>query len=53
MLLALALAAIEQGTGRHTWRNPHDGLVRDYFAKIAGWGYTLSDVEQIVAGTND
>ena len=53
VLLALALAAVEQGTGRHTWRNPHDGLIRDYFTKITAWGYPLSDVEQIVAGNND
>ena len=51
VLLALALAAVEQGTGRHTWRNPHEGLTRDYFKQIAAWGYTLSDVEQIVAAT--
>lgn len=53
MLLALAFAAIEHGTGRHTWRNPHDGITRDYFTQIAAWGYTLSDVEQTVAGTSD
>ena len=53
VLLALALAAIEQGTGRHTWRNPRDGLTRDYFTQIAAWGYTLSDVEQTVAGPHD
>lgn len=52
VLLSLALAAIEQGTGRHTWRNPHDGITRDYFVQIAAWGYTLSDVEQIIAGTS-
>ena len=52
VLLALALAAIEQGTGRHTWRNPHDGPTRDYFTQIADWGYTLSEIEQTVAGTD-
>ncbi|WP_307041790.1 ParB/RepB/Spo0J family partition protein [Agromyces ramosus] len=52
VLLALALAAVEQGTGRHTWRNPHDGLTRDYFTRIAAWGYTLSDIEQTVARTD-
>ena len=52
VLLALALAAVEEGTGRHTWRTASDGLTRDYFAQIAAWGYTLSEVEQIVAGTS-
>lgn len=53
VMLALALAAVEQGTGRHTWRDPREGLTRDYFKKIAAWGYTLSEVEQIVAGSTE
>ncbi|WP_448002707.1 ParB/RepB/Spo0J family partition protein [Agromyces bauzanensis] len=53
VLLSLALAAVEQGAGRHTWRNPHDGLTRDYFKQIAAWGYTLSEVEELVAATDE
>ncbi len=49
VLLALAVAAIEAPTGRHTWRNPGPGA-QAYFRQIAAWGYTLSPVEQIAAG---
>ncbi|TDE88164.1 ParB/RepB/Spo0J family partition protein [Occultella glacieicola] len=42
--LVLVLAAIEDNTGVHTWRNATD---TDYFAALTRWGYTLSDVEQL------
>ncbi|GHF12479.1 ParB/RepB/Spo0J family partition protein [Pseudolysinimonas yzui] len=48
--LAVVLGAIEDSTGRHTWRNPGREAVA-YFEQIAAWGYPLSDVEQIVTGT--
>ena len=48
--VAVVLAAIEDSTGRHTWRNPGRDAVA-YFEQIAAWGYPLSEVEQIVTGT--
>ncbi|MBG6055287.1 ParB family chromosome partitioning protein [Salinibacterium sp. CAN_S4] len=50
--LAVVLGAIETSTGKHTWRQPAC-TARAYFAQIAGWGYPLSDVEQIVLGTDE
>jgi ParB family chromosome partitioning protein len=50
--LAVALGAIEASTGKHTWRQPNR-TARAYFAQIAGWGYSLSEVEQIVVGTDE
>jgi ParB family chromosome partitioning protein len=47
--VAVVLAAIEDSTGRHTWRNPGRDAVA-YFEQIAAWGYPLSDVEHIVLG---
>jgi ParB family chromosome partitioning protein len=47
--LAVVLGAVEDSTGRHTWRNPSRDAVT-YFEQIAAWGYPLSDVEQIVTG---
>ena len=49
VLTALALAAHEAATGKHTWRNPSPDA-RAYFTALAAWGYSLSDVEQIVLG---
>lgn len=49
VLTGLALAAHEAATGKHTWRNPSRDA-RAYFTALAAWGYTLSDVEQIVLG---
>lgn len=45
--LAVVLGAVEATTGKHTWRNPG---TRDaaYLAQLTAWGYTLSEVEQIV-----
>jgi ParB family chromosome partitioning protein len=47
--IAVVLGAIEDSTGRHTWRNPGRDAVA-YFEQIASWGYPLSDVEMIVIG---
>lgn len=47
VLTALALAAHEAATGKHTWRQPSRDA-RAYFTTLAAWGYTLSHVEQIV-----
>lgn len=44
--LVLVLAAIEDGTGTHTWRN-HGGDDRAYLGALAGWGYALSEVEAL------
>ena len=51
VLTALALAAHEAATGKHTWHNPSRDA-RAYFTALAAWGYTLSDVEQIVLSEN-
>lgn len=48
--LAIVLGAIEDSTGRHTWRNPGRDAVA-YFEQVAAWGYPLSEVEHIVLGT--
>lgn len=50
--LAVVLGAIEASTGKHTWRQP-TRTARAYFAQIAAWGYPLSEVEQIVIGTEE
>jgi ParB family transcriptional regulator, chromosome partitioning protein len=50
--LAVVLGALEASTGKHTWRQP-SRTARAYFAQIAGWGYPLSDVEQIVLGADE
>lgn len=44
--LVLLLAAIEDGTGTHTWRN-HGPDDRAYLTALAGWGYGLSEVETL------
>lgn len=49
VLLAVAAAAHEASIDKHTWRNPSKDATR-YFTALAAWGYTLSDVEQIVLG---
>ena len=46
------LGAIEASTGKHTWRQPFR-TARAYFAQIAAWGYSLSEVEHIVVGTDE
>lgn len=45
--LVLILAAIEENTGTHTWRQP-GARTTEYFQIIETWGYALSEVEQIV-----
>ena len=49
VLLAVALGALEGDTSKNTWRNPDADDVA-YFTAIQGWGYTLSEVENIVLG---
>lgn len=50
--LAVVVGAIEASTGKHTWRQS-GRATRAYFAQIAAWGYPLSEVEQIVVGTEE
>jgi ParB family chromosome partitioning protein len=45
--LAIVLAGIEASTSKNTWRYP-DSTKSDYFTQLASWGYSLSEVEQIV-----
>lgn len=45
--LAVVLGAIEDKTDKGTWRHP-DSEDAGYFTQLAAWGYTLSDVEQLV-----
>ena len=45
--LALALGALEAATDRSTWRHPDRAAV-GYFQSLTAWGYTASEVEQIV-----
>ena len=47
LTLAVLLGAAEQGTGRHSWRNPSTEA-RAYFTALQRWGYPLSPVEQLV-----
>ncbi|MBX9244641.1 ParB N-terminal domain-containing protein [Actinotalea ferrariae] len=44
--LIVLLAAIEDGTGTHTWRNV-SAEDRAYFTALAAWGYSLSEVEAL------
>ncbi|MEV8241987.1 ParB/RepB/Spo0J family partition protein [Microbacterium testaceum] len=48
--LAVVLGAVEATTGKHTWRNPGT-LDAAYLTQLTAWGYTLSEVEQIVIDT--
>lgn len=50
LALVVMLAAIEDATGTHTWRDP-SGQDRAYFTALSGWGYALSDVEALVTAT--
>lgn len=45
--LAVVLGACESVTSTQTWRTPSPTDAA-YFTQLAGWGYSLSDVEQIV-----
>lgn len=40
-------AARESITSKQTWRHP-SSTDEAYFTQLAGWGYSLSEVEQIV-----
>lgn len=48
LALVVVLAAIEERTGVHTWRNP--GREATYLGALGAWGYSLSPVEQIARG---
>jgi ParB family chromosome partitioning protein len=48
--LAVVLGAAESVTSKQTWRTPSP-TDRAYLTQIAAWGYTLSDVEQLVTTT--
>jgi ParB family chromosome partitioning protein len=45
--LAVIIGAYEEATNKDTWRNPTRDATA-YFTRLAAWGYTLSEVEQIV-----
>ncbi|MCD5348433.1 ParB N-terminal domain-containing protein [Agromyces sp. S2-1-8] len=45
--LAIVLGGIEDNTDRGAWRYPEADKAA-YLAQIAAWGYTLSEVEQLV-----
>jgi len=45
--LAVVLGGIESHVTKDTWRNP-TGIAATYFAQLVEWGYTSSEVEQIV-----
>ncbi|MFM9920895.1 ParB/RepB/Spo0J family partition protein [Lacisediminihabitans sp. H27-G8] len=49
VLVAVAVAAMEGATSKNTWRNPTSDDVA-YFTALQGWGYTLSEVEDLVLG---
>ncbi|WP_345763389.1 ParB/RepB/Spo0J family partition protein [Diaminobutyricibacter sp. McL0608] len=49
--LAVVLGGIESSTSKNTWRYP-DVAKAAYFAQLADWGYSLSDVERIVIGSS-
>lgn len=50
LALAHVLGQWEAGAGRTTWRNPNPWDAR-ILTTLAGWGYTLSEVEQEVTKT--
>jgi len=45
--LAIVLGGIEASTSKNTWRYPEPTKAA-YFSQLAAWGYSLSDVEQLV-----
>lgn len=45
--LAVVLGGIESHTSKDTWRNP-TALAAAYFGQLVAWGYSVSEVEQIV-----
>jgi ParB family chromosome partitioning protein len=50
--LAAVLAAWEERSGTHTWRNP-GGWDAVVMTALTGWGYPASDVEQLLIPTKD
>ncbi|MGO4298744.1 ParB/RepB/Spo0J family partition protein [Leifsonia sp. RAF41] len=50
--LAIVLGACESVTSKQTWRTPSPTDAA-YFTQLAAWGYTLSDVERIITGTDN
>lgn len=52
LAVALVLAAWEDQTGPHTWRNP-DERGRRYLGALAGWGYPLSEIEAPIVATEE
>jgi len=48
--LAVVLGACETVTSKESWRYP-TATDAAYLTQLAAWGYSLSDVEQIVIGT--
>lgn len=46
-LVGLALTQWDDRSGRHTWRNPSE-LDRLVMAQIVKWGYSVSEVEQLL-----
>jgi ParB family transcriptional regulator, chromosome partitioning protein len=51
MILAVVLGGMESATSKETWRHPSTPM-RSYFQCLAGWGYSLSEVEQLAIGDN-
>jgi ParB family transcriptional regulator, chromosome partitioning protein len=51
LTLALVLAALEAGTSKNTWRGPTRDSIA-YLTALAGWGYELSEVEQLALTGN-
>ena len=49
--LAVVLGGIESATSKENWRHP-SAPMRAYFQCLADWGYSLSEVEQLVIGDN-
>jgi ParB family chromosome partitioning protein len=47
--LGVVLAAVEDATGVHSWRNIDPATAR-YLGLLAELGYVLSDVEKLAAG---
>ncbi len=50
LTLGMILAAYEDSTDVHTWRNPRAAITA-YFTFLAANGYTLSDVETLLTDT--
>lgn len=46
-LIALICAGYEKTIAKDSWRSPHQSH-RDYLNQLVLWGYTASDVEQII-----